>query len=59
MGKSSMEEKKIFVYTTDETTKPTPEYAHWMSVQSLKPGYANGCMDRQYDSEISFGDNPE
>lgn len=35
MGKSSMEEKKIFVYTTDETTKPTPEYAHWMSVQSL------------------------
>ena len=49
MGKSSMEEKKIFVYTTDETTKPTPEYAHWMSVQSLKPDMR---MDVWIDSMI-------
>lgn len=49
MDKSSMEEKKIFVYTTDETTKPTPEYAHWMSVQSLKPDMR---MDVWIDSMI-------
>lgn len=36
-GKSQAEEDKIFVYTTDETTKPSIEYAHWMSLQSLKP----------------------
>lgn len=36
-GVKSVEQDKIFVYETDETTRPTPEYAHQMSVLSLSP----------------------
>lgn len=49
MGVPQLEKEKIYVYTTDETTKPTPEYAHWMSVQSLRPDMR---MDMWIDSMI-------
>ena len=43
------EEAKIFVYTTDETVKPSIEYARRMSRQSLKPDMR---MDVWIDSMI-------
>ncbi|WP_455666203.1 DUF6298 domain-containing protein [Phocaeicola sp.] len=50
MGKPCMEEEdKIFVYTTDETVKPTIEYARWMSAQSVKPDMR---MDVWIDSMV-------
>ena len=48
-GEKQQEEEKIFVYDTDETTRPTPEYAHQMSVQSLQPDMR---MDAWIDSMI-------
>lgn len=36
-GQHSVEQDKIYVYETDETTRPTAEYAHQMSVLSLLP----------------------
>lgn len=41
------EEDKIFVYITDETVRPTIEYARWMSRQSLQPDMR---MDAWIDS---------
>lgn len=56
------EEDKIFVYTTDETVRPTVEYARWMSEQSLDPDMR---MDAWIDSvmvkyplEVSRGNAP-
>lgn len=43
------EEDKIFVYTTDETVRPTIEYARLMSRESLKPDMR---MDVWIDSMI-------
>ena len=45
--KQDVETKKIYVYETSETAKPSVEYAAWMSKESLKPDMR---MDRWIDS---------
>ena len=47
LGKPSPEADKIYVYESDETTAPTPEYAHQMSLQSLQPDMV---MDQWIDT---------